>query len=183
MIYGMYRVRVKGPLAYVNRTSRTEEVTQANEILKRLHRNSPAGFAIGMHIQFTTPRYFFQAYQKEWFDTYTTEGYVMNDPIVHWGFTNEGTCRWSALGIDDPLGVLGGAAKFGMKYGLAAAVHHKSSRSIAGFARGDREFSDLEAGSILRDLKALHAETLNMMVLSPEIHDTLRQMSIYLTRS
>ncbi len=30
-------------------------------------------------------------------------------------------------------------------------------------------------------LKALHAETLNMMVLSPEIHDTLRQMSIYLT--
>jgi len=158
-------------------------VTQANEILKRLHHNSPAGFAIGLHIQFTTPRYFFQAYSKDWFDTYTTEGYVMNDPIVHWGFANEGIRRWSALGLDDPLGVLSGASKFGMNFGLAAATFDKSSRSIAGFARSDREFTDLEATSILRDLKALHIETLNMMVLSPEIHDTLRQMSIYLTRT
>lgn len=160
---------------------KTNDVTQANDILRRMRRNSPAGFAIGLHIQFTTPRYFFQAYSKDWFDTYTTRGYVMNDPIVHWGFTNEGICRWSALGLDDPLGVLSGAADFGMTFGIAGAVNQRSSRSIAGFARSDREFTDLEAAAILKDLKALHAETLNMMVLSPEIHDTLRQMSIYLT--
>lgn len=162
---------------------RTNHVTQANEILRRLRQSSPAGFAMGLHIQYTTPRYFFQAYSRDWFDTYTSAGYVMNDPIVHWGFTNEGICRWSALGIEDPLGVLSGAAEFGMAFGLAAAVKTKGSRSIAGFARSDREFTDLEAGAILKDLKALHAETLNMMVLSPEIHDTLRQMSIYLTHS
>jgi LuxR family transcriptional regulator len=156
-------------------------LAQVNDILRRLRQGSPAGFAIGLHIEFTTPRYFFQAYSKDWFDTYTTRGYVMNDPIVHWGFTNEGVRRWSELGIDDPLGVLSGAAELGMNFGLAGAVNQKSSRSIAGFARSDREFTDLEAAAILRDLKALHAETSNMMVLSPEIHDTLRQMSIYLT--
>ncbi|MCX8509237.1 MAG: autoinducer binding domain-containing protein [Rhodobacteraceae bacterium] len=155
-------------------------MTQANEILKRLRRNSPAGFAIGLHVQFTTPRYFFQAYSREWFDTYTAKGFIMHDPIVHWGFMNEGTCLWSALSHDDPLGVLSGAAEFGMKFGIAASVSKLGSRSMAGFARGDREFSEIEASAILRDLRALHTETINMMVLSPEIHETLRHMSIYL---
>jgi LuxR family transcriptional regulator len=157
------------------------EVTQTNEILKQLHRSSPAGFAIGLHIQFTTPRYFFQAYSKDWFDTYSTAGFVMHDPIVHWGFVNEGTCRWSELRGDDPLGVLTEAGKHGMAYGLAMSVNRLSSRSIAGFARGDREFTDIEAANIYKDFKALHADTISMMVLSPEIHTTLRQMSIYLT--
>lgn len=156
-------------------------MTQANDILKRLRRNSPAGFAIGLHVQFTTPRYFFQAYSKDWFDTYTANGFVMHDPIVHWGFMNEGACRWSNLSENDPLGVLNGAAQFGMAFGIAASVNHHASRSIAGFARGDREFSDLEMASIHKDLRALHTDTINMMVLSPDIHDTLRQLSIYLT--
>ncbi|MEZ5730812.1 MAG: autoinducer binding domain-containing protein [Paracoccaceae bacterium] len=159
------------------------QVSNANEILRRLHGRSPAGFAIGLHIQYTTPRYFFQSYSKDWLDAYSAKGFVMYDPIVHWGFSNEGFVRWSEIAGQDPLGVLKEAAEYGMTYGAAVAVVRGSSRSIAGFARGDREMTDLEMAAIHKDLKALHDETLGMMVLSPDIHDTLRQMSIYLTHA
>ena len=157
------------------------QVSNANEILRRLHGRSPAGFAIGLHIQYTTPRYFFQSYSKDWLDAYSAKGFVMYDPIVHWGFSNEGFVRWSDLASQDPLGVLKEAAKYGMPYGMAASVVRNSSRSIAGFSRGDREMTDLEMTSIYKDLRALHDETIGMIALSPEIHSTLRQMSIYLT--
>ncbi|MCP5340924.1 MAG: autoinducer binding domain-containing protein [Rhodobacteraceae bacterium] len=157
------------------------QVSQANDLLRRLHERSPTGFAIGLHIQFTTPRYFFQSYSKEWLDAYSAKGFVMNDPIVHWGFSNEGSIRWRDLAQTDPLGVLSEAAKFGMCFGMAASVMRGSSRSIAGFSRGDREMTDVEMAGIHKDLRALHDATIGMQTLSPEIHDTLRQMSIYLT--
>lgn len=157
-------------------------MSKANEILKRLHANSPAGFAIGLHVQYTAPRYFFQSYEKEWLETYSSKGLLLNDPIVHWGFTNDGAIRWSGLTGQDHAGVLTEAARHGLKYGLAVGVLRGGSRSIAGFARGDREMTDIEVATILKDLRALHDETLTMMVLSPEIHDTLRQMSIFLSQ-
>ncbi len=156
-------------------------MTQANDILKRLHGRSPAGFAIGLHIQFTTPRYFFQSYPKDWLEHYSAAGLLLSDPTVHWGFSNAGVVRWSALAASDGLGVLQQAARFGLNFGCTVAVDRSASRTIASFARPDREMTDIELAALQRDLKALHDETLAMMVLSPDIHETLRQMSIYLT--
>ncbi|MGB3148220.1 MAG: autoinducer binding domain-containing protein [Paracoccaceae bacterium] len=153
----------------------------ANTLLRKLHKASPAGFAIGLHIQYTTPRYFFQSYKKEWFDIYSAKGYVMQDPSIRWGFSNEGTKRWSELADEDTLGVLVEAAQHGVAFGTAVSVVRSGSRTIAGFARSDREMTDLEIASIHKDLRQLHDETLNVMVLSPEFHETMRQMSIYLT--
>ena len=98
--------QIKNP--YREEKREVTQVSQANDLLRRLHERSPTGFAIGLHIQFTTPRYFFQSYSKEWLDAYSAKGFVMNDPIVHWGFSNEGSIRWRDLAQTDPLGVLSG---------------------------------------------------------------------------
>ncbi|WP_284162832.1 autoinducer binding domain-containing protein [Frigidibacter sp. SD6-1] len=156
-------------------------MTQANGLLRQLHGKSPGGFAIGLHIHYTTPRYFFQSYDREWFEIYSGRGLLVHDPIVRWGFSSEGTIRWSALADMDEMGVLKQAGDYGMRYGVAISVMRGNSRSIAGFARSDREMTDIEIAALHKDFRALHDETLGMLVLSPDIHETLRQMSIYLT--
>jgi LuxR family transcriptional regulator, quorum-sensing system regulator SdiA len=153
----------------------------ANDLLKRLRSRSPAGFAIALHIQFTTPRYLFQAYDKDWLDLYSSEGMVMDDPTVAWAFANTGTIRWSALAHDDPRKVLARAADHGLRYGLTVSLDDGGSRSMASFARRDREMSDLDIRAITTDLRALHVVTLGTAFLSPELHETLHRMSIFLT--
>ncbi len=154
-----------------------------SKILSRLRTRSPAGFAIALHVEFTTPKYLFQSYDKAWLDHYSSQGLVMRDPTVHWGFENTGTIRWSALAADDPAGVLEQAAKYGLLYGLTVAVNTKGSRSIASFSRSDREMTDLDIAAIGTDVKALHAITFGAQDFTPDMHETLRQMSIYLTHS
>ena len=71
------------------------------KVLERLDSACPSGFAIALHIKFSSPRYLFQAYPAEWIAYYTANGLVMRDPTVHWGFENTGHIRWSALEVAD----------------------------------------------------------------------------------
>lgn len=153
----------------------------AHDLLKRLRARSPAGFAIALHVQFTTPRYLFQAYDKAWLDFYSSHGLVMQDPTVRWSFANTGATRWSALAGDDSAGVLAKAAEHGLRYGVTIALNDGGSLSMASFARGDREMSEIDIAGLSADLRALHLRTLGTEMLSPDIHETLRRMSIYLT--
>ncbi|WP_291335699.1 autoinducer binding domain-containing protein [Albidovulum sp.] len=148
-------------------------------LLAKLHAASPAGFAIALHVRFTAPRYLFQSYAKEWLDTYSREGLVLHDPVVRWGFTHEGTIRWSAL--DDPAGVMDRAAAHGLRHGAVVAFVRDGSRTMAGFARGDRELTDDEIATLKRILEDLHDLTGTVETFSPDVHMTLKQMSIYLT--
>lgn len=153
----------------------------ANDLLKRLRARSPAGFAIALHIQFTTPRYLFQAYEKEWLDYYSSHGLVMQDPTVRWAFANTGSIRWSALAGDDPAGVLTRAAEYGAHHGVTFSFTDGGSRTMASFARSDREMSDLDVAALGADLRKLHLKTLGTEFLAPDLHETLKRMSIYLT--
>lgn len=152
-----------------------------NELLQRLRRRSPAGFAIALHIEFTTPRYLFQAYDKDWLDFYSARGLVMQDPTVGWAFANNGAIRWSALADNDPAGVLARAAEHGLRYGVAIALDDGGSKTMASFARDDRELSEIDIAGLSADLRALHMQTLGTKVLDPDIHATLKRMSIFLT--
>lgn len=151
--------------------------------MRRLRQRSPAGFAIALHVEFTTPKYLFQAYDKDWLNHYSSHGLVMQDPTVHWGFANTGTIRWSEIADDDPMGVLAQAAEHGLRYGLTVSVFANNSRSIASFARNDREMSDLDMAAISADVKALHKITWTAQSFTPELHLTLKQLSIYLTHA
>lgn len=154
---------------------------QISACLTRLHAASPSGFAIALHIRFTSPRYLFQSYDKAWLDIYTREGFLLRDPTVGWGFENTGSIRWSALAALDTAGVLTRAAGVGLRFGVCLALVEGGSRSIASFTHRDRELTDAEIADRAADLAELHRLTATIDKLSPQVHETLKQMSIYLT--
>lgn len=153
------------------------------ELLGRLRQRSPAGFAVALHVQFATPRYLFQSYAPEWLDLYSCRGLVMRDPTVQWAFVNDGAVRWSDLAAQDPEGVLTLAATYGMHFGVTVALSDGGSKSMASFSRSDREVSDIEIAGLKADLKTLHGLTMGVVEFDPDMHKTLKQMSIYFTRT
>ena len=150
-------------------------------LLQELDRRSPAGFAIALHIRFTTPTYLFQTYPKDWMDYYSAAGLVMHDPTVHWGFHNLGYISWTELEKIDPQGVLEKARGFGIMNGVAIAVLLERSRSIASFARADREYEEAEMQELEDLLARLHHATLHLGPLSASDQQALTELSIKLT--
>ncbi len=65
------------------------------ELIGLLHEESPAGFAIALHIRFSSPTFLFQSYPAAWSEEYTNKGLLMQDPTVAWGLTQTGAVRWS----------------------------------------------------------------------------------------
>lgn len=154
--------------------------TEVGHVLERIGKQSPSGFAIALHVKFTSPKYLFQSYSPEWMDTYSRKGFVLCDPTVGWGFENTGTIRWSSLSDQDTEGVLSLAAEHGLNYGFTTSLLIDDSRSISSFARPDQEFSDEEIDQITQDVELLHKETLGVESLSPEDHAALKRMSVML---
>ena len=127
--------------------------------LHNLGRMSPAGYYVGLHIRFAAPLLDFQTYNQDWKDRYTEQAYALRDPILAWGFSVTGAARWSEIGIPDPFGILEDAARFGLRYGVAVACGEMKSRTIAGCAREDREFTESEMKNIHDVILRLHDTT------------------------
>lgn len=149
--------------------------------LRDLDQRSPAGCAIGLHIRFTTPRYMFQSYPKRWMDHYSISGLMVNDPTVRWGMNNIGWIRWGDLERIDTHGVLDLAKNFGIMNGVTIALVIESSRSIASFARSDRDFETAEIAEIEPILVDLHRATASLDPLAAEDRLALKELSIRLT--
>lgn len=160
-------------------------MTDANDPIQKtigeLSILAPAGYALAFHIRYTTPTYLFQSYSEEWLRHYSENGLVMSDPTVHWGFENEGTCRWSELTQRDEAGVLEQAKTFGIQFGVTWALDLGDSRSVGSLARVDREFSDAECTDILQKMSALHTATSDLDALAPETAAALQKMAIKVT--
>jgi len=142
--------------------------------LNKLSELAPAGYALGLHIRFASAQIMINTYDPRWIEIYTNQGYMLCDPLVSWGFGTEGTVRWSALNHPDPHNVLGQAAAFGLKFGVAVSHGPTGSRTIGGFGRSDREFSDAEIAEIADMVRILHRETEPPECLSPAQVDALR---------
>ena len=93
------------------------------------------------------PTYLFQTYPKRWMDQYSGSGLLVQDPTVHWGMNNVGRVRWSDLEAIDSHGVLERAKDFGIMNGVTIAVLIAGSRSIASFARADRDYDEARSRS------------------------------------
>ena len=155
-----------------------------SEILGELKELATAGYAIGLQVNYTTPKFMFQSYSKEWLDYYSQNGLLVQDPTVAWGFENVGVVRWSALAEQDTVGVLSKAATYGINYGISCAkesLDNDGIRSMGSFARNDRDFTDEEVALVSRGFDALHDGTENQAQLSPEVVQQLRNMSIMVT--
>ncbi|WP_116086992.1 autoinducer binding domain-containing protein [Tropicimonas sp. IMCC34011] len=127
--------------------------------LEKLGKMAPEGYHAGLHIRFVAPLITASTYRQEWVDHYTARGYALRDPMIAWGFSTEGSARWSALGIPDPFGILDEAASFGLRYGCVVSRGPLSSRTIVGCARSDREYHDDEIAAIEGVVTRLHAIT------------------------
>lgn len=127
-----------------------------NAILAKLSRAAPAGYFLGLHIRFAAPLMQFQTYDQRWSDHYSANGYALRDPTIAWGFSTTGACRWSSFPLPDPFDILGEAGRFGLKFGVTVSCGPISSRTIASFARTDKDFSDTEIESISGHVRRLH---------------------------
>ena len=152
---------------------------EISETLGRLNSLAPAGYALGFQLEFMAPRFVFQTYPKSWLDYYSSNGLVMVDPMVAWGFEHTGTQRWSNL--EDSSGVMKKAAEHGMKYGVVIATVSGDSRSLGGFAHTDREFTDEEIADLQSGVVALHNYTADTAHLDEETVEHLKKMSIMVT--
>lgn len=125
-------------------------------LLHDLSLAAPAGFAIGLHIRYVAPLIMVNTYPDAWQAVYTAKVYGLRDPTLAWGLSHQGTRRWSQIGLPDPFGILPEAAGFGLAYGMIASIGPMSSRTIAGAARADREFTDEEMDHIHRIVQRMH---------------------------
>jgi LuxR family transcriptional regulator len=127
--------------------------------LHQLSLIAPAGYFLGLHIRFTAPLMTFQTYDQRWLDHYTENGFVLRDPMTAWGFSTTGWIRWSDPRVPDPFGIFKEAARFGLNYGFTVACGPIKSRTIASFARPDREFADDEVRQAETIVLRLHDMT------------------------
>ena len=145
--------------------------------LARLGRYAPAGYALGLHVRFASAHIMVQTYDPAWIERYTANGHMLSDPVVLWGFANTGACRWSELGMADPNNIMSQAAEFGLHYGVAVATGPLNSRSIGGFARSDREFTDKEIEQIVATVEHLHVESTPPEALTKAQKQALRMVA------
>ncbi|HRO10823.1 autoinducer binding domain-containing protein [Amaricoccus sp.] len=150
-------------------------------LLHELDQRSPAGFAIALHVRFTRPTYLFQTYAKPWMEHYSEAGLVMHDPVVRWGLQNVGRLRWSDLASIDEAGVFEQAKDYGLMNGAGIALVLSESRTIAAFARADRDYTDEELEELESLLARLHQATLGIERLSARDQRALTELSITLT--
>jgi LuxR family transcriptional regulator len=143
-------------------------------ILHQLGLMAPTGYAIGLHIRFAAPLMTFQTYDERWIERYTEQGYGLRDPLIGWGMSQTGACRWSDLNVPDPFGIMAEALEYGLVYGVAVACGPISSRSIAGISRADREFTDGEMEAISALIHRLHDVTEPPAHLTKAQQDALR---------
>lgn len=124
--------------------------------LRHVGRLATAGYFIGLNIRFTSPILTFHSFDRRWIDHYTENGYVLRDPVMAWALSRTGVIRWSDPALSDPFGLFGEAARFGLNYGATVSVGPIRSRTIASFARQDREFDDHEIAELQRSVERMH---------------------------
>lgn len=125
-------------------------------LLNELALAAPAGFAVGLHIRYVSPLIMVNTYPEDWQEVYTAKVYGLRDPTLAWGLSHSGTRRWSQIGLPDPFGLLPEAAQYGLRDGMISSTGPMSSRTIAGAARADREFTDVEMEHIHRIVQRMH---------------------------
>ena len=129
------------------------------KLLGRLTALCDSGFALAVHIRYTRPTLLYQTYSQEWADHYSENGYMLSDPVVHWGLTHTGRVEWNTLTDQDPAGVIAAAVSFGLTNGWTYAVGPASTRTIAGLPKSGVPFSAAEVAEIIRIVDSIHELT------------------------
>lgn len=183
LLWAAAKRKLCGSLVQSNREQSVDRMGRESvaTLLHDLDRRSPAGCAIGLHISFTTPRYMFQSYPKRWMERYSALGLLVRDPTVHWGMNNVGWILWRDLERIDEQGVLEQAKGFGIMNGVTMALLVDGSRSIASFARSDRDFERGEIADMQLIFERLHRATSDPGAMDANDRSALKDLAVRLT--
>jgi hypothetical protein len=140
---------------------KTEIRHSVEQLLSQTAALCDTGYVFALHNRFTRPSFMYRSYPQSWITRYDEKSMIIEDPVVRWGLRETGVMRWSEL--EDPDGILADAAAHGLTNGLACAAGPSSSRSISGFTRSDRAFSDDEAEMLLDITQKLHQLTQQLL--------------------
>lgn len=140
-------------------TTATARCDKLATLLSTLREACDSGFALAIHIRLTRPTLLFQTYDPAWSDHYSEHGYMLSDPVVHWGLTNTGRVIWDSLSGKDPEGVLKAARDFGLYNGWTLALGESNDKTIAGFTRSDRAHGAEERDAMEAIMVEIHGMT------------------------
>jgi LuxR family transcriptional regulator len=129
---------------------------------------SPGGYAIGLHLSFTTSKYIFQTYPRNWMEAYSRKGMILQDPTIRWGLENTGSVRWSDLEGSDPGGVIAEARGHGLVEGLSISVATDASRSLGSFATPGQPFDGATVTELSDRLRRMHKISVDIETDSPD---------------
>lgn len=144
--------------------------------LSRLGALCDTGFALAIHIRLTSPTLLYQTYSQDWAEHYSIKGYMLSDPVVHWGLSNTGRVVWDTLTGVDPEGVIAAAVSFGLTHGWTYAVGPANSRTIAGLTRSGRAHTAEEVAEIQAIVDDLHSLTDHFDDFTKDVQDKLRRL-------
>lgn len=114
-------------------------------------------------------------YPPAWVQLYTEQGFMLYDPVLRWAYENIGSCRWSEIPLNDPREILSAAAEYGLKYGAVVSYRRDekdSKRTIASFARSDRELSGSEITFLAGYIRDAHEKS------SPRLSVTKKELEV-----
>ncbi|WP_234992182.1 LuxR family transcriptional regulator [Roseisalinus antarcticus] len=108
---------------------------------------APVGHYLALRLGFAFPMEEINNLPPDWVEHYTTQRFMLSDPVIRWIYANVGAVRWSDIDLEDHNRVLAQARTFGLRFGLAVSVfdnNPEGQRSFGSFARADREFTEPE---------------------------------------
>lgn len=144
------------------------------EVLAQIGSICDTGFALAIHIRFTRPALLYRTYQMDWIEHYSEKGFMLTDPVVHWGLMNSGKVLWDDLAEQDTAGVLSDAKSFGLMNGWTYSVGPANSRTISGHTKSGADFTDQQSAELQALVQKAHDETEGIESFSPEVMDAMR---------
>jgi LuxR family transcriptional regulator len=157
----------------VTHTTKEEAVGKA---LIQLSSFCDTGFALAIHIRYTRPSLLYRTYGQKWIEHYSEQGFMLSDPVVHWGLTNTGTVEWADLSEQDPAGVMRAAVEHGLTNGWTFSFGPATSRTIDGLTKSGAPFTEAERAKIIRIVEEIHALTEGIEAFPANTQDALRSL-------
>ncbi|MES2432688.1 MAG: autoinducer binding domain-containing protein [Pseudomonadota bacterium] len=149
------------------------KIADVTERLTRLRALCDSGFALAIHIRYTRPTILYRTYDQAWIDHYSERGFMLSDPVVHWGLTHIGAVNWADLVDQDPQGVIRAALAHGLHNGWTYAMGPQTSRSIAGVTKTGPDFTAAERAEVAQIVDDLHDLTEGFEGFTPETQSAL----------
>ena len=151
-------------------------VNRVAGLLDRLRGYCDTGFALAIHIRYTRPSLLYRTYAQSWIDHYSEKGFMLTDPVVHWGLMHTGAVDWADLVPQDEAGVIADAAAHGLFNGLTHGVGPANSRTISGLTRSTGPFTAEERVALAQLIADIHEATEGIEHYNPATLEALRAL-------